>query len=80
MILMPNSFDNRSKFCPNHYQIFPFATFQITICSNDWKFFYFCLAFAAPTIEYIQKDFESADGFFCDNRDTYVLHANDDGR
>ena len=35
---------------------------------------------AAPTVEYLQIDFESAEGFFCENRDTYVLHANDDGR
>ena len=36
--------------------------------------------FAAPTVEYIQKDFESDEGFFCDNKDTYVLHVNDDDR
>ena len=36
--------------------------------------------FAAPTVEYIQKDFESTEGFFCDNRDIFALHANDDGR
>ena len=36
--------------------------------------------FVAPTIEYLQRDFKSGEGFFCDNRDTHLLHANDDDR
>ena len=47
-------------------------------CLTDWIWWF--LDFAAPTVEYLQKDFESAEGFFCGNRDTYLLHANDDNR
>ena len=47
----------------------------------DWlNLLWWFLNFAAPTVEYLQKDFQSAEGFFCGNRDTYLLHANDDNR